>query len=66
MDKMVKETLGKQLELLSERSKGCKVVSELISLTAAMVSVVDTLKYLHPLDHEITIDGEAISRLESF
>lgn len=40
MDGKVKETLEKQLELLSERSKNCISESELRELTAAMVNIV--------------------------
>lgn len=57
MDK-VKETLEKQLELLSERSKQCATDRELISLTNSIVLVVSTIARY---DSGIEIDGAAIA-----
>lgn len=45
MDKKIKETLEKQLQLLSERSEmiRCGNPSELVALTVAMCKVTDSL-----------------------
>lgn len=48
MDK-VKETLEKQLELLSKRSKDCSTDGELCALTSAMTDVARTLRDISPL-----------------
>lgn len=44
--KMIKETLVKQLQLLSERSSSAQ--SDLCALTAAMVSVASLILQLEP------------------
>ncbi len=44
MDAQIKETLEKQLQLLSERSKECTLNSDLRDLTSAMVQIAAVLR----------------------
>ena len=62
MDKTTKETLQKQLQLLSERSKDEGVLNdELVELTHAMCEVADILTPCENSEYTVSIGSEKLA-----